>query len=137
VTRVEVRSAIPGAAGLPAVLIELAAERTTARELISRAVAEQIRLLRADLPRCRAALDRQYLTAEEIRAQAAGGAVKLPAPPVEPDVAAEVARAHRAFGRGAFVLLVGGRQVEELDEEIVLRLGEPVVFLRLTPLMGG
>jgi hypothetical protein len=143
--RVEVRSRVPGTvgAGLPDVLVELADERTTAGELIRRAVAEQVRLLAAnrtgDQPTGRAALDRQYLSAAEIRAQAATGTVRLSqAATVAPDDAGtEVTRAQRAFERGVFVVFVGGHQVTRLDEEIHLRLGEPVVFLRLTALVGG
>lgn len=140
--QVEVRSKVPGAAGegLPDVLLELADERTTAGELIRRAVAEQVRLLAADRPRARRALDRQYLSADEIRAQAATGVLRLPAAAPDPgtEVEAEVTRAHRAFERGVFVVFAGGRQVTAaLDEPLHLRLGEPVVFLRLTPLVGG
>ena len=43
----------------------------------------------------------------------------------------------RAVTTAAFVVFAGGRQVCRLDEEIALRPGEPVVFLRLTPLAGG
>jgi hypothetical protein len=139
--RVEVRSKVPGAAGdgLPDVLLELADERTTAGELIRRAVSEQVRLLAADRPRARRALDRQYLSPDEIRAQATTGVVRLPPPDPDPEAAteAEVTRAHRAFERGAFVVFAGGHQATTLDEELHLRLGEPVVFLRLTPLVGG
>jgi hypothetical protein len=101
-------------------------------------VEEQIRLLRGDAVRCRRALDRQYLSAEDIREQAAAGMVRMPAGvPTVPDVAAEVARAHDAFERNVVVVFVGGRQLRSLDEEILLRLGEPVIFVRLTPLAGG
>ncbi|WP_191837398.1 hypothetical protein [Catellatospora chokoriensis] len=136
--RVEVRSRIPGGERLPDVLVQLAQEQTTVRELIRAAVAEQVRAWQADRMRCRALLDRQYLTDDDIRAQAATGVVRLPDRQLaEPDVDAEVGRAWRAFERGAFALFVGGRQVDLLDEEIVLRLGEPVVFVRLTALVGG
>jgi hypothetical protein len=137
--QVEVRSKVPGAAGeaLPDVLLELADERTTAGELIRRAVAEQVRLLAADRPRARRALDRQYLSAADIRAQAATGVVRLPSPAPDDDTETEVTRAHRAFERGVFVVFAGGHQVTALDEELHLRLGEPVIFLRLTPLVGG
>lgn len=149
--RVEVRSRVTGAGGegVPDVLLDLASERTTVRELIRRAVEEQVRLLRVDAARCRRALDRQYLSMDEIRAQAATGVVRLPSPaPGGPghadrrraadlDVATEVAQAHRAFDGNVFVVFVGGRQVERLDEEIVLVLGQPVAFLRLVPLVGG
>jgi hypothetical protein len=134
--RVQVRGKVPGGGGegLPDVLVDLAAEVTTARELIRLAVTEQVRALRGDAARCRRALDRQYLSAADIREQAATGAVRMPA---APDVAAEVARAQRAFERNAFVVFAGGRQLRQLDEETRLPSGEPVVFLRLTPLAGG
>ena len=137
---VQVRSKVPGSNGddLPEVLVGLATEVTTAAELIRLAVEEQVRLLRGDAARCQSALDRQYLSMEDIREQAATGVVRMPARvPAERDVVAEVARAHRAFERNVFVVFAGGRQLRRLDEEIVLRLGEPVVFLRLTPLAGG
>lgn len=136
--QVEVRSRIPGGERLPDVLVELAQERTTVRGLIRAAVEEQVRCWRGDVARCRALLDRQYLTDAEVRAQAATGVVRMPARvELEPDVEAEVTRAWRAFDRGAFALFVGGVQAGGLDDEIVLRLGEPVVFVRLTALAGG
>ncbi|MEV0807244.1 hypothetical protein [Micromonospora sp. NPDC050200] len=119
-------------------LVELADDRTTVRELIRKAVEEQIRLLGVDVSRRRDMHDRQYLLAEEIQAQAASGVIRLPAAPLAlPDITEAVARAHRAFERNVFVVFVAGRQVDRLDEEIVLRPGEPVVFLRLTALAGG
>jgi hypothetical protein len=42
-----------------------------------------------------------------------------------------------AFGRNAFVVLVDDRQVAELDEEVHLRAGTRVTFLKLVPLVGG
>jgi hypothetical protein len=123
---------------MPTVLVNLLTSRMTVGELIRAAVAEQIRELGADAARCRQVLDRQYLTDGEIRQQAAAGAVRLPARPSElPDEAHEVARCHRAFSRGVFAVFVGGRQATRLDEEVVVRVGEPVVFLRLVPLAGG
>lgn len=138
--QVQVRSMLPGVSheGLPEVLVDLATGFTTAAELIELAVEEQIRMLRGDAARCRRALDWQYLSAEDIREQAATGVVRMPTSlPTVPDVAAEVARAHAAFERNVFVVFVGGHQLQRLDEEIVLRLDEPVVFVRLIPLAGG
>jgi hypothetical protein len=42
-----------------------------------------------------------------------------------------------AFGRNGFFVLVGGRQVEDLDEELELSPDTEVRFLKLTPLVGG
>jgi hypothetical protein len=49
----------------------------------------------------------------------------------------QFARALEAFGRNGFLVLVGDRQVEELDEEIELAIGAEVTFLKLVPLVGG
>lgn len=43
----------------------------------------------------------------------------------------------RAFQRNGFFVLVGGRQVRELDELVDLSDDPEVVFLRLVPLAGG
>lgn len=138
--RVQVRGKVPGGGGggLPDVLVDLEAEVTTSRELIRLAVTEQVRLLRDDAARCRRALDRQYLSAADVREQAPTGVVRMSAAvPGTPDVAAEVARAQRAFERNVFVVFAGGRQLRQLDEQTLLPPGAPVVFLRLTPLAGG
>ena len=137
--QIEVRSRIPGDDGLPAVLIELAEEMTTTRDLIRRAVIEQINVTKTDAARSRMMLDRQYMTPEDVRTRAAKGVIRIPttAPSTPPDEDAEIERALRAFARGTFVIFCGGRQVETLDEEIPLRLGEPLLFLRLVPLVGG
>jgi hypothetical protein len=136
---VEVRSRVTGTSeGLPPVLVRLAGESTTARELIRRAVEEQIRLAGAEAARCRRALARQFLSDDDVRAQAATGVIRMPSGPVSPsDPGEEVTRAQRAFSRGTFVMFNGGRQVIGLDEPITVRLGEPVVFLRLVALAGG
>ena len=137
--QVQVRGKVPGGDGdgLPDVLVDLEAD-VTAAELIRLAIEEQVRLLSVDAVRCRRALDRQYLSLEEIRQQAAAGAIRMPANvSAVPDAAAEVAKAQQAFVRGVFVVFAGGRQLRRLDEKVLLGPGEPVVFLRLTPLAGG
>ncbi|WP_324788313.1 hypothetical protein [Streptomyces sp. H51] len=42
-----------------------------------------------------------------------------------------------AFHRRQFVVLVGDRQVEDLDDEVVLSPDEDITFLKLVPLAGG
>lgn len=124
---------------MPTVLVDLAQERTALRELLRLAVTEQVRELRAQRSRCQQVLDLQYMTDAEIHAGAASGVVKMLRTDrfAEPDVDREVERALRAFRQRAFVVFVGGRQIEGLDDELIVRLGEPVVFLRLTALVGG
>jgi hypothetical protein len=46
-------------------------------------------------------------------------------------------KAEEAFGRNGFFVLVDGRQVEELDEELALMADSEISFVRLTPLVGG
>ena len=137
----EVRGRVPdGDAGMPAVLVELSQERITLRELIRLAVTEQVAELRMNVSRCRQLLDRQYMTDADVAAAAKQGALKMPSRAHmagELDVDTEVERALRAFGGRTFVVFNGGRQVEHLDDEVIVRLGEPVVFLRLTALVGG
>jgi hypothetical protein len=140
VPTIEVRSRIPGGVGEapPRVLVELESIRTSVRELIRCAVEEQVRELRFDAARSREALDRQYLSDGEIRAQAASGTIRYrPGDATLPDPAEEVARAQQAFADGVFVIVAGGRQATGLDDEVEVRVGEPVVFLRLVPLVGG
>ncbi|MFJ9777628.1 hypothetical protein ACIRVF_41385 [Kitasatospora sp. NPDC101157] len=42
-----------------------------------------------------------------------------------------------AFGRNGFLVLVGDRQIEDLDAELDLRADTEVCFLKLVPLVGG
>lgn len=42
-----------------------------------------------------------------------------------------------AFERSGFMILVDERQVRRLDEEIVIRTGTQVAFVKLVPLVGG
>jgi hypothetical protein len=46
-------------------------------------------------------------------------------------------KAIEAFERNGFFILVDDRQAETLDEEIELRQGTQVSFVRLMPLVGG
>ena len=43
----------------------------------------------------------------------------------------------KAFGRNSFFVLVGDRQVEDLDEELSLDEASDIAFVRLVPLVGG
>jgi len=127
------------------VVLELLEERITVAELIRRTVEEQVRELvvrrKLDAQQARRALDRQYLTDEEIMAQAEQGAVRYPSrraahvPEIDPET--EVQKALRAFEAGSYLILIDGRQVERLDEELTFAPGVKVMFLRLMPLAGG
>jgi hypothetical protein len=45
--------------------------------------------------------------------------------------------AEKAFARNGFFVLVDGRQLEDLDEELALTADSEIRFVRLTPLVGG
>jgi hypothetical protein len=53
------------------------------------------------------------------------------------DWEAQADSACAAFERNGFVMLVGDRQVDDLDEVIDLRQEPTVAFIRLVPLVGG
>ncbi|MGW8765678.1 hypothetical protein ACWGN5_24570 [Streptomyces sp. NPDC055815] len=93
-------------------------ERLTLRELIRRRVAHE------------AAAE-----AHEAAAEAHETAAEAHEAAAEADAA--FARAVEAFGRNGFLVLVGDRQIEELDETVTVGPETEVVFLRLVPLVGG
>jgi hypothetical protein len=53
------------------------------------------------------------------------------------DADTQVVKALDAFAGNQIIVLVDEHQVESLDEEITLKPGTRVSFLRLTPLVGG
>ncbi|RJO75244.1 hypothetical protein D5S18_17990 [Nocardia panacis] len=54
---------------------------------------------------------------------------------VDPESQCEAA--WEAFGRNGFVVLIGDRQIEELDEVVALTSGVEITFLKLVALVGG
>jgi hypothetical protein len=46
-------------------------------------------------------------------------------------------KAEEALGRNGFFVLVDGRQVDDLEEELALTADSEIRFVRLTPLVGG
>lgn len=121
---IEVRSQVFGRLQelpeLVPVFLNLRKEHLTVAELIRCSVEEQVRELvvkrRMDTQQARRALDRHYLTAAEIAAQAEHGAVRYPSnratEVVQIDSKAEVHKALHAFEAGSYIILVNGQQVE-------------------------
>ena len=145
--KVEVRSRIVGTFHpdeQPSnVAIDLLNEHLTVRELITQTVEEQVRDLlihrKLDNEKARQILQRQYLTEEEIQKQATSGVVKQPSkkPHAYIDSAVQVNKAILAFDNGTFMIVVDGRQLEDLDEMIALSPSSKVTFVRMTALVGG
>ena len=110
----------------------LPSPRLTVTELVRIAVEEQVRTLTA----------RRTLTAEEIQRrltrQYPGDRPHAPTvtvPRLDPEE--EVERALQACRGKRCIVVVGGRVVEDLHEEIVLTPETRVQFLRLVALAGG
>jgi len=140
--RTQVFGGLPEAAQLPEVLLH--SQHLTVAELIQRSIEAQVRELQIqhqmDAQQVRRALERQYLTTSEIAEQAQQGAVRFPSKPhntLQIDTKIEVKKALQAFTDGAYIILVNGQQVENLEAEITLSQETKVVFLRLMPLVGG
>lgn len=132
--------------GLTPIRLALATERVSVRELISRAVSEQIQALigqqHAEAGVIQMALPRQYLTAKDVELQAEAGRIRFTSNNLKPavlniDIDQEVGKALQGFTAQAFRVVVDGVAMESLEQDIVLKQETKVVFLRLTPLAGG
>ncbi|WP_225730001.1 MULTISPECIES: hypothetical protein [unclassified Nocardia] len=108
---------------------EVAEERLPLREVIRRRVYEEV---------------------AEYNAAAAGGVFRGLVRPAHADVVGDGFRITtdidperqydavlKAFARNGLVVLVGDRQIEELDEMVALPTGVEITFLRLIALVGG
>ncbi len=126
---------------LESVLLGLLGGRITAAELIRRTVEEQIRnltvRLRLDAEQVREALGHHYPNGLGQEPRIIGRAPQAESHLWQVELEAEVERAWRSFEKGAFMILVGRRRLERLDEEVAFDLDRKVTFLRLTPLVGG
>ncbi len=114
---------------LRALELQLREERLTVRELIAARVHQEVAEHNA-----RKALGRFDGLVEPTLQEQALNAARTPR---RVDAAAQTEVALRAFERGSVLVLVDDRQVEELDDEIVLTPRSTVAFLKLVPLVGG
>ncbi|MEV4481862.1 hypothetical protein [Micromonospora coxensis] len=109
-------------AGLP--------QRVSARELIRLRVREEVARFNADQAECFRGLVRPTGTEATLNGYRVARGRRL-------DWEQQADAACVAFARNGFVLLVGDRQVEDLDEEIDLSAEPVVAFVRLVALAGG
>ena len=105
-------------------------DRVTARDLIRTRVREEVAKANADRSR-----PRRLLVAPIDAEETVNGYRLREGRTIEWEQQADIAV--EAFGRQAFFLFVDGRQVDEVDEELVLGPDSEVRFLKLTPLVGG
>lgn len=108
----------------------LASERITVRELIRRRVEEEVEAYNRARPEVFQGLV-QPTDAERVLN---GYRLKTRRPL---DAAAQVEHALRAFETNGFLIVVGDRQVEDLDESIAVTPATEISFVKLVPLVGG
>ncbi len=110
--------------------LEIAEERLTVRELIRRRVFQEVAEYDARTP----GVFQGLVQPEDAERVLNGYALRTPRR-IDPETQTELAL--KAFAGNGFLVLVGDRQVTELDEEVELGLGTEVTFLKLVPLVGG
>ncbi|MFI6281291.1 hypothetical protein [Streptomyces sp. NPDC050988] len=110
--------------------LEIAEERLALRELIRRRVFQEVAEFNARTPEVFQGLVQPKDTERVLN----GYALRTPRR-IDPEVQSELAL--KAFAGNGFLVLVGDRQFTDLDEEIELRLGTEVTFLKLVALVGG
>ncbi|MEV6816842.1 hypothetical protein [Micromonospora sp. NPDC051296] len=115
----------------PAWALQIFEERLTLRELIRRRIHQEVAEHNAAAPAPRRLLVQPTSTERALN----GEPGEQPRRRIAPE--RQVALAEEAFARNGFVVLVGDRQVEELDDEVDLRRDTEVTFLKLVPLVGG
>ncbi|WP_031477660.1 hypothetical protein [Streptomyces bicolor] len=110
--------------------LEIAEERLTVRELIRRRVFQEVAEYNAGTPEVF-----QGLVQPQDAERVLNGYAMRARRRIDPEAQTELAL--KAFAGNGFLVLVGDRQVTDLDEEIELTLGTQVTFLKLVPLVGG
>ena len=110
--------------------LEFSTARVTARELIRRRVYEEVQEFNLSTPEYFCGLVQpteaeRVLNGYKLRQQR-----KI-------DWEEQYERALDAFRRNGFFMLVDDRQIEDLEEEIELKLRTEVSFIKLIPLVGG
>lgn len=115
--------------------LDFLTERITVREVIRERVYEEVRQYNATQPE----LFRGLVQPTDAEATLNGYRIRSQNPERRPriDWKAQYARAIEAFERNGFFLLVDDRQLESLDDEIVIRPGTEISFIKLVPLVGG
>lgn len=111
-------------------MLDIAEERVTLREVIRRRVFQEVAEYNARHP----AVFRSLVQPAGAETTRTGYTLRERR---HVDAEAQYLLAVQAFGRNGFVVLVGDRQVEDLDVEVDLPAGTEVTFLKLVPLVGG
>lgn len=125
----------------PALELRLASERISARELIRRRIADEVEAVNRRHAEYAAghARSRSFLIpldddSPEVRLNPASARPTKRRAFVETE---EYDRAITAFEKNQFILLFDERQISNLDDAVAVTPNSEVVFLYLTPLIGG
>ncbi|MGW6736175.1 hypothetical protein [Streptomyces sp. NPDC055013] len=110
--------------------LEIAEERLTVRELIRRRVFQEV----AEYNACTPEVFQGLVQPKDAERVLNGYAVRTRR---RLDPEAQTEQALKAFAGNGFLVLVGDRQITDLDDEIELGLGTGITFLKLVPLVGG
>lgn len=130
----------PGIGRSPSFELRLASERISVRELITKRVNDEIDQLQAEAIENAAAHERTRSFLIRFDPSSPEGRLNSPRAGFKPkrfDRSEETRAACEAFAQRRFLILIDDRQIEDLDEELVVAPHTEVVFLRLVPLRGG
>ena len=119
----------PGKAG-GGLVLEFLTERVTIREIIRSRVYQEV----DDYNRRRPEVFRGLVEPTDAEKTLNGYRLRQPR---EIDWKRQFEAACEAYARNAFLILVDDTQAGPLDEEVTLRAGSQVTFLRMVPLVGG
>lgn len=114
----------------PVLVLDLLTERITVRELIRSRVYQEVKDINTRRPDTFNTLVQPTETERTLN----GYRFRQPR---QIDWEVQFERAIRAFESNGFLILVDDQQVEDLEEEIDIKPGIQVSFLKLIPLVGG
>lgn len=120
----------PGAPRRAAIALRLATERITLADLIRRRVAAEVASFNAGASEVFAGLVQPSDSERQLNGYKLRRRRTL-------DADAQAEAALQAFARNGFIVLFEDRQVERLDQQLVLTGDSAVTFIRLLPLVGG
>jgi len=129
-TTLTVRDESTGGDTLHEFALEILTERLTARELIRSRVYQEVQDYNLRQPE----VFRGLVQPSDAEVALNGFRLKKPR---TLDWKQQFEKALDAFEKNRVLILVDDKQVDSLDEEITVRPGGCVSFLRLTPLVGG
>lgn len=121
---------VPGGERRAATILRLASEQISARDLIQHRVEQEVAAFNGRKDEVYQGLvqpsdSERFLNGFKLKKRRT----------LDPE--AQVRVAFEAFDRNGFVLLFDDRQVEDLDELVIVTAESKATFIKLTPLVGG